>query len=115
MTNDDRPETREGPAGQEQSGRTVGGAQAGGGPVESDMEAGGGSSSAGGHGRAQNQMFHQGQESDQASREVKDGRSRGQRFDEAQGGGRGPDDLARDQAEHQDRGQSQAEREMKQD
>jgi hypothetical protein len=92
-----------------QSGRS----QAGGGPGPSDMAAPGGSSGSGGYGQAQNQQFHQGQQENRQSEGRGDGRSRGERFDEAQGGGRGPldDDLATDQAEHQDRGQSVAEAE----
>ena len=92
------------------------GRQVGGGPGPSDMAAPGGSSGSGGYGRAQNQQFHQGQQQESAGRV--DGLSRGERFDEAQGGGRGADDLAtgesefaEDQAEHQDRGQSVAEAE----
>lgn len=47
--------------------------------------------------------------------------SRGERYDEAQGGGRGPDsvspdddEIARDQQAHQDRGQAEAEFEREQ-
>ena len=53
--------------------------------------------------------------------ESEGGQSRGERFDEAQGGGRGPesvslddDEIARDQQAHQDRGQSDAEFEREQ-
>ena len=49
------------------------------------------------------------------------GQSRGERFDEEQGGGRGPesvslddDEIAADQQAHQDRGQSEAEFEREQ-
>ena len=97
-----------------QSSTGSGGAQAGGGPGRSDMGAPGGSSGTGGYGQAQNQQLHQGQARD---RPAEDGRSRGESFDEAQGGGRGPesvsdvDEFASDQADHQDRGQSVAETE----
>ncbi len=99
--------------------RHTGGSQAGGGPGPSDMAAPGGSSGTGGYGQAQNQQFHQGQQESGTPRQGSDGGSRGQRFDEAQGGGRGPeqvtqndeDAFASDQVEHQDRGQSIAESE----
>ena len=49
------------------------------------------------------------------------GQSRGERYDEEQGGGRGPDsvsldddEIAADQQAHQDRGQSEAEFEQEQ-
>jgi hypothetical protein len=49
------------------------------------------------------------------------GQSRGERYDEEQGGGRGPesvspddDEIAADQQAHQDRGQSEAEFEREQ-
>ncbi|HWH17275.1 MAG TPA: hypothetical protein VNT77_02925 [Allosphingosinicella sp.] len=106
----------------------------------SDMDQAGGSSGTGGYGKAQNQQNHQGQQVGYGN--SSDGsQSRGERFDEEQGGGRstdtisteaqqaGPDatsewdqqqgvrggsdtdDFQRDQQEHQDRGQSVAEAE----
>ena len=98
------------------AGSHVGGSQAGGGPGPSDMAAPGGSSGSGGYGEAQNQQFHQGQQEKASPRSSDDDSSRGERFDEAQGGGRGVepeqgDEFASDQAEHQDRGQSVAETE----
>ena len=102
--------------------RTVG-SQAGGGPGPSDMAAPGGSSGTGGYGEAQNQQFHQGQNDRGTPASGGDGLARGDRFDEAQGGGRSSDrvsageadDFASDQAEHQDRGQSVAEAEADED
>ena len=116
----------------------TGGTQLGGGPDPSDMAAPGGSSGTGGYGNAQNQANHQGQQVGAAGHGL--GQSRGERFDEAQGGGRGAgsvssesvaqvggsdgsfdqvqdndplaeatDEFLRDQQEHQDRGQSEAE------
>ena len=116
----------------------TGGAQLGGGPEPSDMAAPGGSSGTGGYGNAQNQANHQGQQAGTSGHDL--GQSRGERFDEAQGGGRGADSVSsdsvaqvggsdgsfdqvqdndplteaadeflRDQQEHQDRGQSEAE------
>ena len=110
----------------------TGGAQLGGGPDPSDMAAPGGSSGTGGYGNAQNQANHQGQQTGISGHET--GQSRGERYDEAQGGGRGAesvssdsaaqvggsfdqvqdndtlnraaDEFLRDQQEHQDRGQS---------
>ncbi len=89
----------------------------GGGPSESDRGAPGGSSGSGGYGKGQNQQFHQGQERDEPR--PSDGLSRGERFDEQQGGGRDSasvsadeDELRADQAAHQDRGQSDAEAEV---
>ena len=106
------------PREQTQDGIAGSGRQAGGGPSAPDRAAPGGSSGTGGYGKAQNQQFHQGQQ----DRTLSGGRSdqalsRGERFDERQGGGRddasvsGEDDLASDQAAHQDRGQSVAESE----
>jgi hypothetical protein len=91
-----------------------GGSQMGGGPEASDMAAPGGSSGGGGYGNAQNQQNHQGQQDGSLDGRGKDPvLSRGERFDEEQGGGRGSDavsydadDIAEDQAAHQDRGQS---------
>ena len=115
----------------------AGGAQLGGGPSPSDMAAPGGSSGTGGYGNAQNQANHQGQQTTLTGHDM--GQSRGERFDEEQGGGRGPesvssdavaqaggsdgsfdqvqdndaltkaaDEFLRDQQQHQDRGQGQA-------
>ncbi len=115
----------------------TGGAQLGGGPDPSDMAAPGGSSGTGGYGNAQNQANHQGQQTGASGHDL--GQSRGERYDEAQGGGRGPesvssdsvaqvggsdgsfdqvqdndpltkatDEFLRDQQEHQDRGQGEA-------
>jgi hypothetical protein len=96
--------------------RTNGGAQLGGAPGASDMAAPGGSSGTGGYGNDQNA---QNQGPDAQSQAPDPGQSRGERFDEAQGGGRGADtvsvdqdrdgdDFAEDQQAHQDRGQSAA-------
>ena len=107
----------------------TGGEQMGGGPSQSDMAAPGGSSGGGGYGNAQNQANHQGQQQAQVgygnSQEA--GQSRGEAYDEQQGGGRGrdsvsqqggsdpaenrqldqqADELLQDQQQHQDRGQS---------
>ena len=121
---DDRRDDLSGelPRDQEQSGRSEGGRQIGGGPGPSDMAAPGGSSGTGGYGEAQNQLFHKGQQggipSGQRSSPEMD---RGAAFDEQQGGGRGgdlvspSDDLAEDQAAHQDRGQSLAQSESDRD
>lgn len=90
-----------------------------------------GSSGTGGYGKAQNQENHQGQQSQAAYGNSQDAQqSRGERFDELQGGGRsedsisradgGPeganpeldaavDDLLADQQAHQDRGQGDIE------
>ena len=107
------------PRGQDQSGKSGGGRQVGGGPSASDMAAPGGSSGTGGYGNAQNQQFHQGQQDGRLSgRDSDPALDRADRFDEQQGGGRGDDavtmnadDLEADQAAHQDRGQSVAEAE----
>ena len=95
--------------------RSPGGDQTGGGPESSDMAAPGGSSGTGGYGSAQNQQFHQGQQERGIIGRKEEGQSRGDRFDEAQGGGRdeasvglAEEDLKEDQAAHQDRGQSVA-------
>ena len=112
---DKRRDQRE--AGGKQGGVQTGGSQAGGGPGPSDMAAPGGSSGTGGYGNAQKQQFHQGQNARGTPASGGDGLSRGERLDEAQGGGRGSDrvssskadDFASDQAQHQDRGQSVAE------
>jgi hypothetical protein len=73
---------------------TGGGTQLGGGPGPSDMAAPGGSSGSGGYGNAQNQANHQGQQTPQTGRDER--QSRGERFDEEQGGGRGPDSISDD-------------------
>lgn len=111
-----------------------GGTQAGGGPTQSDMGAPGGSSGTGGYGKGQNQANHQGQEGQLGQTGYGSGQdpqqSRGEAFDEQQGGGRGPDSIAadqtaderreeedtakadeflQDQQEHQNRGQSEVE------
>ena len=109
----------EGPLSESSNGSATGSGQAGGGPTPSDRAAPGGSSGTGGYGKAQNQQFHQGQQEQRSTAEEGDRRqSRGERFDEAQGGGRSADtvgatggEFAEDQAEHQDRGQSVAEEE----
>ena len=110
------------PRDQEQSGQTPGGRQVGGGPTPSDMAAPGGSSGTGGYGNAQNQQIHQGQQDATLSGgRGQEGQSRGERFDEGQGGGRGgqsvssDEALGTDQAAHQDRGQSVAEAESDRD
>ncbi len=72
----------------------TGGAQLGGGPTQSDMAAPGGSSGSGGYGNAQNQANHQGQQTAPTGHDM--GQSRGERFDEAQGGGRGPGSVSSD-------------------
>ena len=95
----------------------------GGGPGESDMASPGG----GGYGNAQNQVNHQSQEARPSGHDMH--QSRGELFDEQQGGGRSADsvsdgsfdqatdtnaleaqadDLLRDRQEHPDRGQSAA-------
>ena len=72
----------------------TGGAQLGGGPDPSDMAAPGGSSGTGGYGNAQNQANHQGQQGAAPGHDL--GQSRGERFDEAQGGGRGAESVSSD-------------------
>ncbi|HEX8194445.1 MAG TPA: hypothetical protein VF552_16270 [Allosphingosinicella sp.] len=99
-----------------------GGRQAGGGPGASDMAAPGGSSGTGGYGNDQNSQNHQGQGQGERTQAPDPHQSRGERFDEQQGGGRGAesvsfdkerdgDDFAEDQQAHQDRGQGIAEEE----
>ena len=104
--------------------------QAGGGATPSDLSNAGGSSGTGGYGNAQNQANRQGQQAQAgqpglaggtSSPGAETGQSRGERFDEEQGGGRGPesvspddDEIAADQQAHQDRGQSEAEFEREQ-
>jgi hypothetical protein len=123
MANNDRDDrSDELPRNQEQSGIVSGGRQVGGGPSASDMAAPGGSSGTGGYGNAQNQQLHQGQEGGTLSGgRGEEWQERGERFDEAQGGGRGEqsvsgdNDLAADQAAHQDRGQAFAREEADRD
>lgn len=123
MANGDREDRGEDvPRDQEQSGIPSGGRQIGGGPSAPDMAAPGGSSGTGGYGNAQNQQLHQGQQGDTLSGgRGEEWQERGERFDEAQGGGRGEDgvsgsaDLANDQASHQDRGQTVAREEADRD
>jgi hypothetical protein len=94
--------------------------QAGGGPSEADMAAPGGGSGSGGYGNDQNARNHQGQQ--QAGSGAGGAQSRGERFDELQGGGRGADSISLDQErdgisdelledprDHQDRGESDSE------
>ena len=123
MASDDRDDRGEElPRNQEQSGILSSGRQIGGGPSAPDMAAPGGSSGTGGYGNAQNQQLHQGQQ-DAAlpGGRAEEWQDRGDRFDEAQGGGRGDDgvtgadDLAADQAAHQDRGQAAAREESDRD
>ncbi len=71
-----------------------GGTQMGGGPDESDMASPGGSSGSGGYGNAQNQANHQGQEVRPSGHDMH--QSRGELFDEQQGGGRGPGSVSDD-------------------
>jgi hypothetical protein len=75
---------------QQQSGR-----QTGGGAADADLDTGGGSSGSGGYGNAQNQQNHQGQQG-QASygNSGEATQSRGERFDEMQGGGRAADSIS---------------------
>jgi hypothetical protein len=106
--------------------------QAGGGPGPSDVSNAGGSSGTGGYGSSQNVANQQGQQ-DRAGQPGlaggapgptdagSEGQSRGERYDEAANGGRGPDsvspdddEIARDQQAHQDRGQSEVEFEREQ-
>ena len=72
----------------------TGGTQMGGGPEQSDMAAPGGSSGTGGYGNAQNQANHQGQQTGTQGHDLS--QSRGERFDEAQGGGRGAGSVSSD-------------------
>jgi len=94
----------------------TGGRMIGGGAGRSDLDSAGGSSGTGGYGNAQDQQSQDsGPDSRAAFGANPDGLSRGERFDVAQGGGRGPDELdttnelEEDQQAHQDRGQSIAE------
>ncbi len=75
----------------------TGGAQLGGGPDQSDMAAPGGSSGSGGYGNDQQSANHQGQQFARESRSGRDeGESRGERYDEEQGGGRAADSVSND-------------------
>ena len=100
-----------------------GGRIAGGGPEQSDMGAGGGSSGAGGYGREQNYENQQAQGQGERTEAADRGQSRGERLDEQANGGRGEDSVSfdrsrdgdefgADQRAHQDRGQSEAEDEV---
>jgi hypothetical protein len=88
--------------------------QDGGGPAPGDMGAGGGSSGAGGYGNDQDAQDRQAQAEDaQAATEPR--QSRGERFDEMAGGGRGADSVSFDKdrdGNASDRGQSAAEEEV---
>jgi len=107
---------------QENSGEGV--CQLGGGPSASDSGAGGGSSGSGGYGSDQNAQNQQGQGQSERTPAPEARQSRGERFDEQAGGGRGADSVSfdrdrdgfdefgEDQREHQDRGQSAAEDEV---
>ena len=117
MQDERRDDPADGPRGQPQAGQSGGGRQVGGGPEPSDMAAPGGSSGEGGYGNAENKQ-HQGPQDGTLPGTLDDeALDRSDRFDEQQGGGRGPDavgdgdELQRDQAEHQDRGQSVADAE----
>ena len=72
----------------------TGGTQLGGAPDQSDMAAPGGSSGSGGYGNAQNQANHQGQETRPSGHDMS--QSRGELFDEQQGGGRDADSVSDD-------------------
>lgn len=72
-----------------------GGTQMGGGPDPSDMAAPGGSSGSGGYGNAQNQANHQGQEARPSGHDMH--QSRGELFDEQQGGGRDSGGVSSDE------------------
>jgi hypothetical protein len=72
-----------------------GGTQAGGGPTQSDMAAPGGSSGTGGYGKDQQSANHQGQQVAGGGGHDMN-QSRGERFDEEQGGGRGAGSVSDD-------------------
>lgn len=72
----------------------TGGSQLGGGPEQSDMANPGGSSGSGGYGRDQQSERDLGGQSAPAGHDEK--QSRGERFDEEQGGGRGPESISAD-------------------
>jgi hypothetical protein len=67
----------------------------GGGPDQSDMASPGGSSGSGGYGNAQNQANHQGQQVRPSGHDMH--QSRGELFDEQQGGGRSADSVSADE------------------
>lgn len=71
-----------------------GGRQVGGGPDPSDMGSPGGSSGTGGYGNDQQSARDAAQQTGPAGRD--ENQSRGERFDEAQGGGRAADSISRD-------------------
>ena len=75
-----------------------GGDQLGGGPEESDMGAPGGSSGTGGYGNDANTVNNEdGRRSQVGYGNSEDAQqSRGEAYDEAQGGGRGDDSVSRD-------------------
>jgi hypothetical protein len=104
--------------------------QQGGGAGAADLSNAGGSSGTGGYGSSQNVVNHQDQQQNAgaqgglAGADLRQGggssggQSRGERFDEEQGGGRGADDVspsadelefAEDQRDPQARGQADAE------
>jgi hypothetical protein len=104
--------------------------QQGGGPGSADMTNAGGSGGTGGYGSSQDVVNHQDQQPNDGAQSglaggdrrqgggSGGGQSRGERYDEAQGGGRGADDVspsadelefADDQRDHQERGQADAE------
>jgi hypothetical protein len=108
--------------------------QAGGGADAADLSNAGGSSGTGGYGSSQDVANHQGQQANGGAQSGLAGGdlpaasgqsiSRGERFDEEQGGGRGVEDLspsadelefAQDQRIHQDRGQSEADDDFNRD
>jgi hypothetical protein len=73
----------------------TGGSQLGGGPTQSDMAAPGGSSGTGGYGKDQQSASHQGQAQGATGHDER--QSRGERYDEEQGGGRGPESISSDE------------------
>jgi hypothetical protein len=73
----------------------TGGSQLGGGPTQNDMANPGGSSGTGGYGKDQQSASHQGQATRETGHDER--QSRGERFDEEQGGGRGPESISRDE------------------
>jgi hypothetical protein len=78
-----------------QSNTSEGGVQLGGGAGGSDVGAGGGSSGGGGYGNDQNSQNHRDQsQGESTSADAR--QSRGERFDELSGGGRGPESVSYD-------------------
>lgn len=71
------------------------GNQLGGGPTQSDNAAPGGSSGTGGYGKDQQSEANQGQAQGATGHDEQ--QSRGERFDEEQGGGRGPESVSADE------------------